>query len=428
MIKNSNKFWIKTRLIISLSFFIIIVTNIFATIIYAFVESNFFKNVKNDIEVEYINVEKYIKNNNNFVFKKIPIEIEEWINNRWLFLIIWENQKDIIENYKLWYYIYDENLVYRKDYLNYNILIWKNIKDINILKKSIKDTLFFSNVISVLVVVLISYFISNRILKPLLKLSRFLNNFDISKENRLIENPYWESEIWTITNSINKFINKIKETLESQKSFIQDTSHELKTPLMQIQSNIELIEWKIEDNKIKKKLDEIKSSTENMDKIISNLSFITRWEKTFANKEEIIISKYLKSLLLEYETQAESKNIKFEIDLKEDFILVNNYYYLDRLFGNIISNSIFYNNWNNTTKITIEKNKVTINDNWIWIDIDEINKIYDRFYRNQNSNIYNDKWNWLGLTIVKKICDNFWWDITINSEKNIWTKIELFFK
>lgn len=428
MIKNSNKFWIKTRLIISLSFFIIIVTNIFATIIYAFVENNFFKNVKNDIEVEYINVEKYIKNNNNFVFKKIPNEIEEWINNKWLFLIIWENQKDIIENYKLWYYIYDENLVYRKDYLNYNILIWKNIKDINILKKSIKDTLFFSNIISILVVVLISYFISNRILKPLLKLSRFLNNFDISKENRLIENPYWESEIWTITNSINKFINKIKETLESQKSFIQDTSHELKTPLMQIQSNIELIEWKIEDKKIKKKLDEIKSSTENMDKIISNLSFITRWEKTFTNKEEIIISKYLKSLLLEYETQAESKNIKFEIDLKEDFILVNNYYYLDRLFGNIISNSIFYNNWNNTTKITIEKNKVTINDNWIWIDIDEINKIYDRFYRNQNSNIYNDKWNWLGLTIVKKICDNFWWDITINSEKNIWTKIELFFK
>lgn len=428
MTKNSNKFWIKTRLIISLSFFIIIVTNIFATIIYAFVESNFFKNVKNDIAVEYINVEKYIINNNNFVFKKIPNEIEAWINNKWLFLIIWENQKDIIENYKLWYYIYDENLVYRKDYLNYNILIWKNIKDINILKKSIKDTLFFSNVISILVVVLISYFISNRILKPLLKLSRFLNNFDISKENRLIENPYWESEIWTITNSINKFINKIKETLESQKSFIQDTSHELKTPLMQIQSNIELIEWKIEDKKIKKKLDEIKSSTENMDKIISNLSFITRWEKTFTNKEEIIISKYLKSLLLEYETQAESKNIKFEIDLKEDFILVNNYYYLDRLFGNIISNSIFYNNWNNTTKITIEKNKVTINDNWIWIDIDEINKIYNRFYRNQNSSIYNDKWNWLGLTIVKKICDNFWWDIIINSEKNIWTKIELFFK
>ncbi|MDF1682758.1 MAG: histidine kinase dimerization/phospho-acceptor domain-containing protein [Patescibacteria group bacterium] len=57
---------------------------------------------------------------------------------------------------------------------------------------------------------------------------------------------------------------------------MQDISHELKTPLMQIESNIELIEEKITDEKIYKKIMEIKSSTQNLDKIVTNLSFLLR--------------------------------------------------------------------------------------------------------------------------------------------------------
>ncbi|MDR2640894.1 MAG: hypothetical protein LBC61_06460 [Candidatus Peribacteria bacterium] len=64
--------------------------------------------------------------------------------------------------------------------------------------------------------------------------------------------------------------------MDSHKHFIQDTSHELKTPLMQITSNIEILEYKIKDADTKEKLESIKLSIENINEIISNLGFLMR--------------------------------------------------------------------------------------------------------------------------------------------------------
>ena len=126
-----------------------------------------------------------------------------------------------------------------------------------------------------------------------------------------------------------------------------------------------------------------------------------------------------------YKPLAENKKIKIEIINNCELIILNNSYYLDRLFWNVLSNAIFYNNWNNNIQIIIEKDKVIIKDEWIWIKKDELEKIFTRFYRNKDSWLYYKNWNWLWLVIVKKICDIFWWKISINSEIWEWTKIKI---
>jgi signal transduction histidine kinase len=93
------------------------------------------------------------------------------------------------------------------------------------------------------------------------------------------------------------------------------------------------------------------------------------------------------------------------------------------LFWNLLENAINYNKWNNIININLEKNYIEIQDQWIWIEKEEITKIFNRFYRNKNSWIYYPNWNWLGLSIVKKVVDLFWWKIDIKSEKWLWTEI-----
>ena len=290
------------------------------------------------------------------------------------------------------------------------------------------EVILYADLISVIILIVMVYLITNRLLKPLIELSKFISKYDITKNKELIKNNYWDSEIWLITDAINNLISKSKNILESQKRFIQDSSHELKTPLMQIDSNIELLEEKIEDEKILKKLENIKKSSENINKIVSNLWFILRWEENFQNTEKIDIYKYLNNLVKWFYSIANEKNIQINIEKIEDLEIENNTYFLDRLFGNLIQNAIFYNNWNSEIKIEIFKSKVILKDNWVWIKKDELEKIFDRFYRNSDSNIYNKNWSWLGLTIVKKICDDFGWEINISSEIWVWSTFEIIFK
>jgi signal transduction histidine kinase len=127
---------------------------------------------------------------------------------------------------------------------------------------------------------------------------------------------------------------------------------------------------------------------------------------------------YFEKFIKNYQDKASEKSIEIKLERLEKLEIENNIYYLDRLFWNLLSNAIFYNNWNNEITIRIKKNWVEIIDKWIWIEKKDLNKIFNRFYRNSDSWIYYKNWNGLGLTIAKKICDMFWWKTFINSE--IW--------
>lgn len=422
-----KKFWIKTRVFLWFWFFVIVAINIVLYILYLWFEKTYIWSIKEKIWQNYEIVKNIIEKKN---WEKISIsetELEN-IKNLWFFIYFWKKSDKIEQNYKLWYFIYWENLVFRWDYKWNNILIWKNIFDFLSYKSKVLEIMILADLIWFFIIITMIYFITNKLLKPLIELSKIISNYDILKEKKEIKNNFWDSEIWLITESINNLICKSKNILESQKRFIQDSSHELKTPLMQIDSNLEIIEEKINDEKILKKINSIKDSTQNINKIISNLWFILRNENNFSEKKEIDILKYLKIFIKNFESEAKNKNIKIILEEKEKLILKNNTYFLDRLFWNLIQNSIFYNDWNSNINIEIFENKVKIIDKWIWIKKEDLEKIFDRFYRNENSTIYYNKWNWLWLSIVKKICDNFWWNLNVKSIFWEWSEFEIIFK
>ena len=413
-----SKLWIETRVFLSFSIFIIIIVNIFSYLLYFFVSKNITDNINKNIVNEYQTIKTFIDLQKTNIFSLPKYEIEK-INNLWFFLHIWNNDSEIKNNYKIWFNNTDnKEIVFRWDYKWYNIIIWKNIEDSNELKRNLIEIIFILNISLIISIFLFSYFLTKLSLTPLLNLTNFLNNYKLNNNSKIIKNNYWNTEIWKLTNSINKFIKENKNILDSQISFIQDVNHELKTPLMQIESNIELIEDKIDNERIKNKINSIKESSNNINEIVSNLWFIISWEKINKNKLKIDMYKYFLEKKIKYENILKEKNININIIKNSELIISNNEYYLDRLFWNIISNAIFYNKWNNDIQIILNNNTIAIIDKWIWINKEEIKKIFNRFYRNNDSWIYYKEWNWLWLVIVKKICDMFWWDINISSE--IW--------
>ncbi|RKW23987.1 sensor histidine kinase [Candidatus Gracilibacteria bacterium] len=424
-----KKFGIKTRVFLGFGLFIIFIINVFLYFLYLGFENSFIAGVKSNIQKNYetmkIIVDKHKKDG---YLVNIPNQELEDIKNLGFFIYFGKNDEEVFKNYKLGYYTYGENLVFRGDHNGYNILIGKNIGDFFSYKSRVLEIMILTDFVGIFIIIMMIYFITNRLLRPLIELSKYISNYDIEKNKELIKNNFGDSEIGMITESINKLICKSKNILEEQKRFIQDSSHELKTPLMQIDTNIELLEERIDDPKILEKLKNIKNSSENINHIVSNLSFILRGESKISTKEKIEMGTYLENLAKNFKQIAKEKNIEIKVIKKENLEIENNTYFLDRLFGNLIQNSIFYNNGNGKIIIEIFKNKVILKDNGIGIKKEELEKIFCRFYRNSDSGIYNKGGNGLGLTIVKKICDDFSWKIKVDSEIGVGSTFEITFK
>jgi len=416
-----TKFWIKQRVFIWFTIFVIIIVNIFLYLLYFLIQTNTKYTIYNNILNEYNTIKTFIDIEKNNYYIQIPKYEIEKINNLWFFLYIWKNDKNIQTRYKKWINISNDNLIFRWDYKWYNIILEKKLIESKIIENDFFKILLILNLFLILTVLIFINYLTKIFLEPLNILINFLNKYNKKNKNILVKNHYWDTEIGQLTIAINNFIKQNNNILEKQKDFIQDVSHELKTPLMQINSNIEILEEKIDNEKILNKLIQIKNSTENINEIIKNLSFILRWENLNLKKEKINIKNYFQELIKKYTTTAKEKNIIIKLKIIDNFIIINNKYYLDRLFWNIINNAIFYNKGNNTIEIFINKNNINICDQWIWIERNEIKKIFNRFYRNKNSGLYYNNWNWLWLTIVKKICELFNWKIEIKSELWKWT-------
>ncbi len=412
-----------SRIFLSFSIFIILFLNTILYFSYYFTEKTYISNIKSSIYSQLTTIKTFININNSNAFS-LPLGQVRQLNNMWLFFNIQLSKRVI----KTQFIIQNNKLFLETHYHNYNIIIWKDLKDLSTMKHTFINVAIYLNIFLIIFIFFFTYFITKFTLKPLYRLVEFLENYKLWKNTQILENNYWNKDIWKLINTVNKFIKSINQIYNKQKEFIQDTSHELKTPLMQINTNLDLIENKIKDEKIISKLDSIRQSTEYLNNLVSNLNFILQNQNQSFTKENINIKNYLQDLIEKFNNLAKEKNISIRINKFNDLLLDTNKYYLDRLFENLITNAIVYNKKNWEVNINIYKNKVEIIDTWIWISQEEQNKIFNRFYRNSDSWKYYQNGSWLGLAIVKKICSMFGWKITVDSVLWEWTKFTIKFK
>jgi two-component system phosphate regulon sensor histidine kinase PhoR len=124
---------------------------------------------------------------------------------------------------------------------------------------------------------------------------------------------------------------------------MQDISHEIKTPLMQISTTIELIQDNMPEYKSQFQL--IQDKIQFISDLVRKILFIEKLDENLKS-EKINLNQYLKNLIQEYKNLAKSKNITINLIENAQLTINAPKYYLDRLFGNLLSNAIKYNKQN----------------------------------------------------------------------------------
>ncbi len=249
---------------------------------------------------------------------------------------------------------------------------------------------------------------------------QFNSTFDYFKDiiEFLLLNILFSSLLYYISYKlINKVFVPVEENIKDMNEFIQNVWHELKTPLSVIDSNIQIInDIKKYD---KKMINELKQETLRINSIIDSLIKLSNI-KVDANIGNINLKENISLILKENRSKIKTKKINIQVLIDKEIEIHTNEDYLNIFLSNLIGNAIKYNNNWWKLLITFKNNILIIEDSWIWIWKINKNKIFNRFYKEDESR--NSEWFWIWLSLVKKISDINWWDIEVISTKNKWTK------
>lgn len=232
----------------------------------------------------------------------------------------------------------------------------------------------------------------------------------------------------------NKSIKPVEAAYNSQKRFIADASHELKTPLAIINTNIELINSNEEDTikNQKKWINYISFQTERMSNLVNNLLYLAK-----ADNNEVlgVISKFnlsdaIMSQLLSFEAIMYENNLMLDSDIQNDIEFTGDKESINQVIGILMDNAIKHSYEKSSINVELKERKqkilLSVTNKGDTIPKEDIDKIFDRFYRVDKARAREKGGYGLGLSIAKSIVEKYKGKVGVTSENNITTfNIEL---
>lgn len=298
----------------------------------------------------------------------------------------------------------------------------------------LKNILLITFPLILILLFLIARFFAGRSIKPVRTIID--TSSQITKDNlqTRIPLPQNKDELYVLSKNINDLLNRIENAIDREKQFTSDASHELRTPLAVIKGTMEvLIRKPRNQQEYEEKIQFCISEVDRLNHMVDQLLLLARFENQKQNvKQETI---YLNALILDnltrFSEKTENKKIKIVADFTEDFYVQSDNYLVSIIFSNLISNAIKYSNDNGKIELKLEKNLTdiifTIADNGVGISEQDLNKIFNSFYRSDVTNHPDIKGTGLGLSIVKRLCDLLKIKISVESKINEKTKFTLIF-
>lgn len=317
------------------------------------------------------------------------------------------------------------------------LVVFKNIEpvkidsEIFIAKNEMNIQFIYISIISMLIMITVgssaSYFIAGKALKPVNDLSKWIESIDEDKIYQPLEGFNSDDEVSRLAASFNNMLSKLEKSFKQQKQFAANAAHELRTPLAGIITNIEVLQ--LDDNptvqEYREVIDEILINAQRMSTLVYDLLKINS-VLNLNNCISFDAKEMFDDIVLELCEYCKEKKLCIENNVS-GVLLFGEKVLLQRAFFNLVQNALKYNKTGGKAVISAEQSNnfitIIISDTGIGIPKEELQNIFEPFYRVDISRSREFGGSGLGLSIVKAIIEKHNGKISIESEIGVSTKI-----
>ena len=224
-----------------------------------------------------------------------------------------------------------------------------------------------------------------------------------------------------------KAIKPVELAYNSQKQFIADASHELKTPLAVIKTNIDIINANEEDTikNQKKWLNYVSFQADRMANLVNNLLYLAKVDNNekLGIESDFNLSDVIMNQVLSFEAIIYENNLELKCEIEENIKFKGDKEGINQLIGILVDNAIKHSYKDAEVVISLKKAKekviISVENKGEEINEENLEKIFERFYRVDKARDREKGGYGLGLSIAKSIVEKYNGKIKAESQNNI---------
>lgn len=279
---------------------------------------------------------------------------------------------------------------------------------------------------------IVAYYLAGKAMCPITKMNNEIELIDGNTLSKRINVPQTKDEIENLSLSFNKLLERLEREFERERRFSANAAHELKTPLATIITSAQVLKLsdEITLEEYRENLGITLQSARRLSDVVEGLLMLYRTDQD-VSFDTVNISQMFYGIQKEIEPLYFAKHILIKYELNID-TLRGNQLLLYRAFFNLVENAYKYTEKNGTITITSyrkeNENIICISDTGIGIPADDLEHIFEPFYRADKSRSRKISGAGLGLAITKEIFALHKACITINSSQNSGAIVEVRFK
>ena len=293
-----------------------------------------------------------------------------------------------------------------------SIFLYSPLEDLSSASTILKNQLIYLTVIAIFFACLVAYFLSRQITKPILDITKKAK--DLGKGNYNIKFPQYDiEEVNDLAKVLDNAKDELHKTDELRRDLMANVSHDLKTPLTMIRAYAEMVRdmsYK-DDEKRNLHCNIIMNETDRLNLLVNDILTLSKMEalESVLEYDTFDLVSVVNEIIKKYEIIKETENYHFQLISPKKALVYADKKRIYQVIYNLVNNAINYTGEDKVVKIRIKKARneylVEIIDTGVGISESDLNRIWDKYYKNDKNHRRNVVGSGIGLSICKSILE-----------------------